>query len=185
MTLFFEQTLQADLKKAADHYQTVLRKVGLVSATPALVEDIMVAHENFTLPLSQRATIRPLDRRTLVIEPWDKSALKAVEAALRAADLNLLISVDSLSVRATLPPVTAEDKERLVKHMQAEKEKARIAVRTLREHIWKTVQEKEHRGELAEDLKFRAKDQLEKIVKTANDDLDKLTDKHVANLRAA
>lgn len=183
--LFFEQTLPADLKKAQDHYQAVLRKIGLVSATPAIVEDVAVSHEGYTLPLGQRATIRLLDRRTLLIEPWDKGSLKAVAAALKAADLNLLISADAQGVRATLPPVTAEDKERLVKHMLAEKEKARLAVRALRDHVWKKIQEQERRGELGEDLKFRAKEQLEKMIKTANEEIDELTAKNIANLRSA
>lgn len=185
MALFFEASLTADLKKALGHYQGILRKVGLVSATPALVEDVLVAHEGYVLPLTQRATIRPLDRRTLIIEPWDKGTLKAIEAALKAAGLNLLISVDAQAVRATLPPVTVEDKERLVKQMMAEKEKVRIAVRALREGVWKDIQEQERQGKLSEDLKFRAKEQLEKIIKKNNEEIDQLTEKHVAGLRAA
>ncbi len=181
--IFFESSLEGELKSALDHYQGVLLKAGIIAATPALLEDVAVQYQGFPMKILQLATVRVTDKRSLLVEPWDKSALKAIEEAIRRADLGVLIAPEEAAVRVTLPPVTAEDKERIIKHLGGEKEKARIGIRTIRDKVWKEIQTKETAAEISEDQKFSFKEKLEKMVTEANTKVEEITAKRIDFIR--
>lgn len=183
MAFFFESSLDNQLQNIAEHFRELLNHTGIVTASPAIVDDIPVEHQGYTLPIVQLATIRVMDRRSLLVDPWDKTALKVIEKAIIAADRGVMVSPEGQALRVTLSPVTTEDKERIIKHVLSEKEQARISVRLTRDKIWREVQKKANDGELTEDQKFSAKEALEKTIEKANAHLDELTEKKITHIK--
>lgn len=182
MSYFFEKALDTELEKAFGHFEGIAQRLSIISASPQLVEGVLADYQGYKLPLIQMGSIRAADHRSLVIEPWDKGALKVIEQALQAANLGLLIKLEERLIRVTIPPTTGEDRERIVKKLKLEKENARIAVRTLRERFAKEIQEKERSGQLTEDERFKAKQQLELMAEAANNRLDDLTDTKISQI---
>ncbi|MBI2587993.1 ribosome recycling factor [Candidatus Azambacteria bacterium] len=157
-----------------DHLTHELAGLRTGRATPALVEDILVEQYGAKLPLKQLASISVPEPRTLLIHPWDKAALSAIEKAIAASELSLAPVVDGDQVRISIPQLTEERRGELTKLAHAKMEDARIALRREREEIWKNIQEEERAGRIREDEKFRLKDELEKFVKDANEKIDEL-----------
>lgn len=185
MSLFFESALELDIQTAFDHFRELLTRLGHITATPALVEKLLIEYQGYVLPLVQVATIRLADPRSLLVEPWDKGTLKAIEKAVIAADLGLLVSVEAQALRLTLPSVTAEDKERIIKNIEKEKENVRTVIRGLRDGVWKEIQRRAQAKEISEDDKFNLKDKLEHIIDQAHKEVEELTSKKITHLRAA
>ena len=142
-------------------------------ASPAILDGISVSAYGSSMPLKQVATVGVEDARTLRVQPFDAGTLKDIERAIAAADLGVGTSSDSTTVRVTFPELTAERRTQLVKVAKGKFEEARTTVRGARDETWKDVQEKERKSELTEDDKFRLKDELQKRVDKANEDLEK------------
>lgn len=185
MTLFFENALRTDIQTALDRFRELLMRLGHIAATPALVDKLAVDYQGYALPLVQMATIRIADPRSLLVEPWDKGALKAIEKAVKTADLGLLVTIEGQALRLTMPPVTAEDKERIIKNIEKEKENVRTVVRGLRDGAWKEIQRRAQAKEISEDDKFNFKEKLERIINETHTQIEELTGKKVTHLKAA
>jgi len=118
------------------------------------------------------ASISIEDPKTLRIAPWDKSQIKEVEKAIVASNLGLSTAVDDSGVRVIFPQLTTETRQKLIKVLKEKLEEARITVRQERERVWEEVQKLEKEGKLTEDEKFRAKDDLQKIIDETNKNLE-------------
>jgi len=146
-------------------------------ANSALVKDIQVELYGVKTKLEGLASISIQDAKTLVVQPWDKSSVEAIEKAIRASNLGLQPIADKNILRIVLPELTGERRQALLKLAGDKLEEARIALRRAREDVWKEAQEKERAGDISEDEKFRVKEELQKKVDKANRELDEITDK--------
>ena len=117
------------------------------------------------------------DARTLRVVPWDKSLVKGIEKAIGAANLGLSVATDDLGIRVIFPQLTTETREKLVKVLKEKLEEARITARKEREKIWDDIQRQEKEGKMTEDERFRAKEELQKIVDETNKNLEALFEK--------
>ncbi len=142
-------------------------------ATPALVENLPVDSYGAKVPLKQVASIGVEDARTIRIAPWDASMLKNIESAITNSNLGAQPVADKDSVRVRLPELTQERRQTLIKHLHEKLEEAKISLRQERDEVWKDIQERERGGEIAEDDKYRFKDELGKIISEAGEELDK------------
>ncbi|MEK7621822.1 MAG: ribosome recycling factor [Patescibacteria group bacterium] len=165
---------KAKLKEIEEWLKTEYHSVRTGRATPFLLDRVEVNSYGAKLPLKQVAAVTIEDARTLRITPWDKAQMKEVESAITAENLGLSISGDQTGIRVTFPELTTESRERLIKVVNAKFEEARVSVRQTRDKIWSTVQEAERAGTVAEDDKFRAKDELQKIVDKSNATLEEI-----------
>lgn len=165
---------QADFDKTIAHFEGELAKLRTGRAHPGLVEGLLVDYYNTATPVKQIASVTVPEPRQILVSPWDKGALTQIEAAIRESDLGLNPVNDGVGVRVTLPALTEERRKELVKVLNTKAEEARIAVRSIREEIWKTVQDEEKAGNMSEDDKFRAKDDLQKVVDGHNATLESL-----------
>lgn len=141
-------------------------------ATPAILDGVTVSAYGSMMPLKQVANISIEDARTLRVAPWDSGLSKDIERAITAANLGVGTAADSSGVRVTFPELTAERRQEFVKLAKGKLEEARATVRIARDEVWKDVQEKEREGLLTEDDKFKLKDELQKRVDAANQDLE-------------
>lgn len=142
-------------------------------ASPLILDSISVSAYGSTSPLKQVANVGVEDARTLRVQSYDAGLLKDIERAISAANLGLGTSSDGVSIRVTFPELTSERREQLVKVAKGKLEEARTTVRGARDEAWKDIREKEREGTLTEDDKFRLKDELQKKIDKANEELEK------------
>jgi len=114
--------------------------------------------------LKQLAAISTPELRQILIQPWDKSYLKPIQEALSQSTIGTSPIVDKDLVRLSLPPLTEEYRKNLLKILSEKMEEARKTIRRWREEAWGEIQEKTKEGEIREDDKFRAKDELQDLV---------------------
>ena len=101
-------------------------------ASPALVEGIRVDYYGTPTPIGQMASITSPDARMLVLQPWDKSALGAIEKAILKSELGLTPTNDGMVVRLNFPPLTQDRRQELIKSVKKKVEDGRVALRNIR-----------------------------------------------------
>ena len=140
-------------------------------ATPALVERLSVEYYGAPTPLQQLATFSVPEPRQILIKPFDPSTIKDIERAIQTSDLGLTPSNDGKAIRLTLPPLTQERREELVRVVNARVEEGRVSVRNIRRDAIKDLRE-------FEDEKLISEDDL----KRGEDDIQKLTDEYIEKM---
>lgn len=166
-----------DFEKAVDHFRAEAAKLRTGRAHPSLVEDLLVEYYGAKTPLKQIASVTVPESRQLVIQPWDRDSLVAVAEAIRTSDLGLNPADDGQVIRLSLPALTEERRKELVKALGNRLEDARVSVRTIREEVWKEIQDLEKQGEIGEDEKFTGKDALQERVDEVNNSLESIRKK--------
>ena len=106
------------------------------------------------------------------VSPWDKNQVKEIEKAVNAVNLGLSVTVDKEGLRVIFPRLTEETRGSLVKVLKAKLEESRIRMRQEREKVWNDVQRVEKDGKMSEDDKFRAKDEIQKIIDAGGNALE-------------
>ena len=170
----FKKDATVRMTKCVQQFQADLKKLRTGRASPSLVENLKVDYYGTETPLSQLANISVEDARTLVITPWDKSAIQAVEKTIYKSDLGLTPNTAGAVIRVPLPPLTEERRRDITKVVRGDAENARVAVRNVRRDVLQDVKEA---------LKEKLISQDEE--KKAQEEIQKLTDKHVAEIEAA
>ena len=146
-------------------------------ATPALVEDIEADYYGTRTLIKHMAAIHVAGPTEIQIQPWDKQALKAIEAALQTSKLGINPVVDKDLVRLMLPSLTGERRAQLVKLLHEKAEEARIAVRKAREDAIRRTQQLFEENQIHEDEKFKAKDAIQKRVDEFNGKIGEAVEK--------
>lgn len=141
-------------------------------ATPSILDGVLVESYGTRVPVNQVAGITVEDARSLRVVPWDMSQVKNIEKAITASNLGLSLAIDDKGLRAIFPELTSERRESLKRVAKAKLEEAKVAVRKERDKVWGDIQAKEKAKEIAEDDKFRLKNEMQKIVDDANKRLE-------------
>lgn len=168
---------KSDLKKVEEFLSKEYSQLNVGRASPMVLDGVQVESYGSLGPLKNVASISIEDPKTLRIAPWDKAMIKPIEKAVAASNLGLSVATDDSGVRITFPQLTTESRERLVKVLKEKLEESRITVRRERERVWDDVQSQEKAGTLTEDDKFRAKDELQKVIDEANKNLEGIFEK--------
>ena len=158
-----------NFEKAIEHLRSELNSLRTGRATPALVEDISVEVYGGKQVVKTLASISITDAKTLSVEPWDKTIMQQVEAAIRNSDLGISPVNDGKTIRLPLPELTHDRRQELIKVLHKKLEDARITIRKTREDIKKSIETMEKNKEIGEDDKFSQQDDLDKLVKEFND----------------
>lgn len=168
---------EQEMKKALDYLSREFGKLRVGKASSSLIEDLVVDYYGAKTPLKQLATINATDVRLLVVQPYDKGSLKAIESAINQSDLGLSCSAEKDVVRVTFPELNEERRQELAKIVGQKAEEAKIIVRNSREKTWKEVKELESASQITEDDKYKAQEELDKLVNEINDQIKELEDK--------
>lgn len=163
---------KTELKKVGEFLNKEYSQLNIGRASPMVLDGVMVESYGSRVPLKNVASVSIEDPKTLRVSPFDKGQIKEIEKAIAAANLGLSVAVDDLGVRVIFPQLTTETRQTLVKVLKEKLEEQRITVRRERERIWDDVQKKEKEGKLTEDERFRAKDELQKIIDEVNKNLE-------------
>jgi len=163
----------ADIRmdKSVAAFQDELNKIRTGRAHTSLLDHITVEYYGSEVPLNQVATIGVEDARTLTVSPWEKGMVQVVEKAIMTSDLGLNPATAGMVIRVPLPPLTEDRRRDLVRVVRHEAENARVAVRNIRRDAIHHVKELLKEKETTEDEAHRAEDEVQA-----------LTDKHVAEI---
>jgi ribosome recycling factor len=162
------------MAKAVSHLQGEFGSIRTGRASPVFVEKLRVDYYGSEVPLQQLAGFSVPEPRLLVISPYDKNAIKAIEKAIQASDLGITPSNDGAVIRLAFPQLTAERRKEMVKIVKHRAEEARVAVRNLRRSARHDLEAFEKEGELSQDDLDRAEKELEKLTHEFVTEIDNL-----------
>ena len=165
---------KSEFSKVIEFLKSDLTQLRTGRASTALVEGVLVEAYGTKQPLKAVASITVSDPKTLAIEPWDKSLLAAVEKGIRDSSLGLNPVNDGRFIRLPLPELTTERRAELTKVLHQKLEHARVGVRQAREAVRELILFEEKDKSISEDEKFRLQEELEKMVKSFNDEIQKI-----------
>src|SRR5437588_6415108 len=157
------------MEKAVGVFQGELRGLRTGRATPALVDSIRVEYYGSPTPIKQLAQINTPDPQQILIRPYDASVLKEIEKAIRASDLGMSPNNDGKMIRLTVPPMSGEQRQKMVARIKKSGEEAKVACRNIRRDANKNFDQAEKNKEMTEDERDRGKEQVQKLLKSFED----------------
>jgi ribosome recycling factor len=160
------------MKKAVTHARSEFASVRTGRASPALVEKLPVEYYGTEVPLQQLAGFSVPEARLLVVSPFDKGAMGAIEKAIRNSDLGLNPSNDGQVIRLNFPPLTEERRREFVRRVKHMAEEGKVAVRNLRRAARHELDALERDGEISQDELTRAEKELDRITHAQEADID-------------
>lgn len=169
-----KSTTEQKMKKSLDALKTDLAKVRTGRAHPGILDHVMVDYYGTPTALPGVANVTLIDARTIGVTPWEKKMTSAVEKAIRDADLGLNPSTTGDIVRVPMPSLTEERRRDLTKIVKGEGETAKVAVRNVRRDANTQLKDMLKKKSIAEDDERRAQE-----------DVQKLTDRHIAEIDKA
>ncbi len=153
---------QRRMAKSVDALQRELSTIRTGRASPALIEHLQVEVYDSFMPLNQLASISAPEPHLLLVQPWDRNNIAAIEKALRRNELGLNPGNDGQVIRLPVPPLNEERRKELVQLVKHRAEEARVAVRNIRRDDLEQLRRLEHEKEISMDQAQRAQVQLQK-----------------------
>ena len=153
----------ARMEKSVGALERELGSVRTGRASPRLVENLLVDYYGVPTPMNQISSITAPEARLLMIQPWDKSALKEVEKTIMRSDLGLMPNSDGSVVRISIPPLTEERRRDLARVVGRKVEDGRVAVRNIRRSGVESLRTMERNKELSEDESRRAQGEVQEL----------------------
>jgi len=166
-----KKTAEQKMQKSVDALKNDLAKVRTGRAHTGLLDHVTVDYYGTPTPVPQVGNVTLLDARTIGVTPWDKKMVPAIEKAIRSSDLGLNPATVGETVRVPMPALTEERRKDLIKVVHKEAENARVAVRNVRRDANQHLKELLKQKKVAEDEERRAQD-----------DVQKLTDRYIAEI---
>lgn len=166
-----KKSTEQKMQKSIEALKVDLAKIRTGRASTGLLDHINVDYYGSMMPINQVANVTLLDARTIAVQPWEKKMVAVVEKAIRESDLGLNPATQGDVIRVPMPALTEERRRDLIKVVKQEGENAKVAVRNLR---------RDANQQLKDELK--AKTISEDDDRRAQDDVQKLTDRHIAEI---
>jgi len=179
-----KKTAEQKMRKTVEALKTDLAKVRTGRAHTGLLDHIMVDYYGTSTPIPQVGNVTLLDARTIAVSPWDKKMAPAIEKAIRDSDLGLNPAAMGETVRVPMPALTEERRKDLIKVVRHEGENARVAVRNVRRDAIHHLKELLKQKKVAEDEERRAQDDIQKLTDRSIADIDKLLQQKETDLMA-
>lgn len=165
---------QERMKKSVESLDHAFAKIRTGRAHPSILDSVMVSYYGADTPLRQVANVNVEDSRTLVLTVFDRSMIQAVEKAIMTSDLGLNPATAGTTIRVPMPALTEETRKGFTKQARSEAENARVAVRNIRRDALGQLKDLQKEKEISEDEERRAADEVQK-----------LTDKYIAEIDKA
>ena len=156
------QDAEHKMEQALTHMKDDLAGIRTGRAAPAVLNRVTVEYYGTPVPLNQLAGVTVPEPRLLQVQPFDKSAIGAIEKAIMTSDLGITPNNDGNVIRLAFPPLTEERRKELVKQVHHRAEEGRVAVRNVRRHAKDEMEKLEHDGAISEDDLVRAEKDLQK-----------------------
>ncbi len=168
------KSIDDKMKASLKVFRADLATIRTGHATPALVEHIKVEYAGVPTPLNQLAGISAPEAGLLVIQPWDKSCIGNIEKAILKSELGINPSNDGNIIRISIPPLSEERRQEMIKIVHRKMEERRVAIRSLRHEAMNEFKKMEKDKEISQDEHKRAQDQLQSITDVFMDEIEKV-----------
>ncbi|MCX7117228.1 MAG: ribosome recycling factor [Legionellales bacterium] len=168
-----KQDAEKRMKKTVDALHHEMTKIRTGRANASLLDHVQVDYYGNLTPISQVASVSSMDSRTLVVTPWEKSMMAAVEKAILTSDLGLNPATSGNAIRVPMPALTEQRRKEMVRIVRGEAEQARISIRGVRRDANHQLKELVKSKSISEDDEHRA-----------NDIIQKLTDHYIVDVEA-
>ncbi len=165
------------MDKAVSVFRDELRGLRTGRATPALVDGLRVEYYGSPTPLKQLAQINTPDPQSIVIRPFDVGCLKEIEKAIRTSDLGMAPNNDGKMIRLQVPPMSGEQRQKLVARIKKSSEEAKVACRNIRRDANKALETAEKNKEMTEDELDAGKLKVQGLLKSYEAQIDDVADK--------
>ena len=165
------------MDQAVAHYKKELSHIRAGKAQPSILEGVKVDYYGSQTPLNQLANVSVPDPRLIVVSPYDKGSIQAVEKAIQAAGLGLNPNNDGNIIRIPLPILSEERRKELVKRVNELAEEARISIRNTRREANDEVEKKVKQESLPEDSLYEAQDEIQKLTDQHTEKVGTLSEK--------
>lgn len=162
------------MEKALEALRRDLATIRTGRASPALVEHLKVDYYGNPTPLNQLATISTPEARLIVIQPWDRGSIGAVEKAILRSDIGLNPASDGTVIRLAIPQLTEERRREIAKQVRKRVEQGRVEVRNIRRDCHEHIRKLEHDHEISQDELHRAENELQKLTDDHIKEIDKV-----------
>jgi len=173
----FIDSARAEFEKSFKFLEQELTKIRTSRASPSLVEDIEVNAFGSKFTIKQLGAISTPQTNQILIQPWDASYIEPIEKAIAQSGLGMSCAVDKNVLRLNLPMLTEEYRNALGKTLNEKAEQSRQVIRRQRDDIWNKIQAAQKEKKISEDEKFRAKDDLQKVIDESNEKIKNLVEK--------
>ena len=174
MTDAGRQPLEARMERAVEAMERDFATVRTGRAATSLVERIQVEYYGTMTPLNQLASISVPEPHQIVIQPWDRGVLGAIDKAIQRSDIGLMPNVDGTVVRLIIPPLTEERRKDLAKVVHKRAEDARVEIRNQRRDGTEELRKQERDGSIGADEARREQDRIEKLTHHWTDQVDRI-----------
>lgn len=165
------------MEKSLDWLRTELQSVRAGRAAPSMIENLRVDYYGTQTPLNQMASISAPQADLLIVQPWDRSALEAVEKGIQSANMGLNPSNDGQMIRIPVPPLSEERRLDLVKTSRSRGEEAKIAIRNIRREIKDSIKKVADEESISEDMRYEGEERLQEITDQYTEAVDNLLDR--------
>ena len=165
-----KQDGEARMQKTLEALESTFSKVRTGRAHPGMLTGVMVSYYGSPTPLNQVASVNVEDSRTLLVQPFDRTMVQAIDKAIREADLGLNPMTADV-IRVPMPALTEETRKDMQKLARGEAENSRVSIRNIRRDMMNDIKELAKEKEISEDDERRA-----------SDDIQKITDKHIETI---
>ena len=165
------------MEKAVGVLRDELRGLRTGRATPALVDSLRVEYYGSPTPLKQLAQISTPDPQQIIIRPYDQGSLKDIEKAIRSSDLGMAPNNDGKIIRLTVPPMSGEQRQKMVARIKKSAEEAKVAIRNIRRDANKHFDQAEKAKEMTEDDRDKGKEEVQSLTKKFEDRVAEMSDK--------
>ena len=165
------------MKKSISAYESELATISAGRANPQILDKITVECYGMETPVNQVATVKLPDARTIVIQPYDASMLKAIEKAIQVADLGLVPQNDGKVVRIAFPQPTEERRRELTKQVSKLAENAKVALRNIRRDANDKAKDMTKKKEMTEDEQKISEKNIQDLTEKFTKEIDAITDK--------
>jgi ribosome recycling factor len=166
--------LETRMGRAVEAMERDFNAVRTGRASAALVERIHVDYYGTSTPLNQLASISVPEAHQIVIQPWDRGVLNAIDKAIQKSDIGLMPNVDGTVVRLNIPPLTEERRRDLVKVVHKRMEEAKVEIRNHRRDATDELKKRERDGEIGADEARREQERIEKVTHHWIEEVDRV-----------
>ncbi|MBX9678217.1 MAG: ribosome recycling factor [Gemmataceae bacterium] len=165
------------MEKALSVFRDELRGLRTGRSSPAMVENIRADYFGQPTPLKQLAQINTPDPQSIVIRPFDASALKEIEKAIRSSDLGMSPNNDGKMIRLQVPPMSGDQRKKMVQHIKKSSEDAKVSCRNIRRDANKHFDTAEKEKTMTEDDRDKGKEKVQNLLKSYEDKIGEVADK--------
>ena len=166
--------VETKMKKTVEATHREFNTIRTGRASVALVEGLRVSYYGQDVPLRQLAGISTPDAKLVVIQPWDPKSLGEIEKAVLKSDVGITPTNDGKIIRLSIPPLTQERREELVKVLKKMAEDGKVSLRTARHAANSIVDKLEKEKKIGEDEKFKGHSDIQKLIEKYSEEMDKL-----------